>query len=129
LAFYRDAFGATELVRMDHPDGRLGHAEIQIGDSRVMLADEFPEMGAKSPATLGGSGVHLVLYVNDADASFAQAVRCGGKITRPIKDQFYGDRSGTIEDPFGHSWTIGTHKEDLTGEEMERRRVAAEKGA
>ena len=125
LEFYRDAFDATELVRMDKPDGRVGHAEIQIGDCRLMLADEFPEMGAKSPTTLGGAGIHLMLYVPDVDAAFARAVKAGGKVIREVADQFYGDRSGTIEDPFGHCWTIGTHTEDLTPEEIGERAAKA----
>lgn len=121
LAFYREAFDAAELVRMPGPDGRIGHAEIQIGTSRVMLADEFPEMGARSPQTIGGSPVNLLLYVDDVDTVFPRAVAAGGQVLRPVKDQFYGDRSGTLQDPFGHLWTVATHKEDLSPEEMKRR--------
>ena len=118
---YKNAFGAEELMRMGQPDGRVGHAEIQIGNSRIMLADEFPEMGAKSPDTLGGSPVGLMIYVEDVDSRFKQAIAAGAKEERPVVDQFYGDRSGTLRDPFGHQWTIGTHKEDVSAEEMKRR--------
>jgi PhnB protein len=121
LSFYKKAFNATELVRMEGPPGKIGHAEIQIGNSRIMLADEALEMGAKSPATLGGAAVGLCLYVEDADAMFKQAIAAGAKEERPMKDQFYGDRSGTVRDPFGHQWTIATHTEDVSPEEMERR--------
>ena len=128
IAFYARAFGAEELVRMDTPNGKLGHAELQVGDSRIMLADEFPEMGAKGPKTFGGSPVNLLLYVNDCDAVFARAVAAGATVKRPLKDQFYGDRSGTVEDPFGHSWTIATHTEDVPPDEMKRRAEAAMAG-
>lgn len=125
LEFYKNAFGAKELMRMEQPGGRIGHAEIEIGDSRVMLADEFPEMGAKSPDSLGGSPVGLMLYVQDVDSQFKQAITAGAKEVRPVQDQFYGDRSGTLVDPFGHQWTLGTHKEDVSDEEMKRRMAAA----
>lgn len=121
IAFYQKAFGATELMRIDAPGGKIGHAEIKIGDSPIMLADEFPEMGYKSPQTLGGSPVSIMIYVDDVDMVFKQAIAAGGKEQRPVKDQFYGDRSGTLEDPFGHVWHVATHKEDVTPEEMERR--------
>jgi len=121
IAFYQKAFGATELMRIDAPGGKIGHAEIKIGDSPIMLADEFPEMGYKSPQTLGGSPVSIMIYVDDVDTVFKQAIAAGGKEQRPVKDQFYGDRSGTLEDPFGHVWHVATHKEDVTPEEMERR--------
>ena len=124
LEFYKQAFGATELMRMEQPGGKIGHAEIQLGDSRVMLADEFPEMGAKSPDSIGGSPVGLMLYVPDVDARFKQALAAGAKELRPVKDQFYGDRSGTLVDPFGHQWTIGTHTEDLSDEEIQQRMAA-----
>lgn len=128
IEFYKAAFGATELMRMDAPSGKVGHAEIRIGDSPIMLADEFPDMGALSPTTLGGSTTSFLLYVEDADAGFERAVAAGAKVLRPVRDQFYGDRSGTVEDPFGHKWTIATHKEDLSPEEMdERARVAMAK--
>lgn len=121
LAFYRQAFGATECYRLEGPGGRIGHAEIKIGDSMVMLADEHPEMGARGPESLGGSPVHLLLYVEDVDAQVPRAVAAGAKVVRPLKDQFYGDRSATLEDPFGHSWTLATHKEDVPPAEMRRR--------
>jgi PhnB protein len=127
IDFYKKAFGAAEVLRLGGPDGRIGHAEIKIGDSMIMLADEFPEMGARSPQTIGGTPVTMCLYVENVDARFNQAVAAGGKVQRPIKDQFYGDRSGTLEDPFGHVWTIATHKEDVTPEEIERRFAASMK--
>ena len=121
IDFYKKAFGAVELMRMPAPGGKVGHAEIKIGDSAIMLADEFPEMGYKSPTTLGGSPVSIMIYVADVDAVFSRAIAAGGREQRPVKDQFYGDRSGTLEDPFGHVWHIATHKEDVSAEEMERR--------
>jgi len=121
LEFYKKALAAKELMRMPGPGGKVMHAEIRIGNSVVMMADEFPQMGASSPQTLGGSPVGLMVYVEDADAVFNQAVAAGAKVERPIQDQFYGDRSGTLVDPFGHKWTIGTHKEDVPPEEMQRR--------
>jgi PhnB protein len=121
IEFYKKAFGATELMRFPGPGGKIGHAEIRIGDSPVMLADEFPEMGARGPQSLGGAGVNLLIYVPDVDSMFAQALAAGAKMTRPVIDQFYGDRSGTLTDPFGHVWTIATHKEDISMEEMQRR--------
>jgi PhnB protein len=126
LEFYKKAFGATELFRMDW-NGKLGHAEMQIGSSRVMMADEFPEMGAKGPHTLGGSAIGLCLYVEDCDALFHRAVSAGATVVRPLQDQFYGDRSGTVTDPFGHVWTIATHKEDVAPDEMEKRAAEAMK--
>jgi PhnB protein len=125
IEFYKHAFGAKELMRIPHPDGRVGHAELQIGDSRIMLADEFPEMGVRSPMTLGGTPVGIQLYVDDVDAVTTRALAAGAKTLRPVKDQFYGDRSGTLSDPFGHQWTISTHKEDVSLEEMQRRAAAA----
>ena len=127
LEFYKKAFGATELMRFGGPGGKIGHAEIQIGNSRVMLADEHPEMGALSPRSIGGSASGLALYVEDVDARFQQAVAAGGKVLRAVADQFYGDRSGTLEDPFGHKWTLATHKEDVSPEEMHRRMEAFRK--
>ena len=124
IDFYKKAFGATELFRMPAPEGKIGHAEIKIGNSPIMLADEFPEMGYKSPRSLGGSPVSLMIYVDDVDTVFKQAIAAGGKEQRPVKDQFYGDRSGTLEDPFGHGWHVATHKEDVSPEEMERRMKA-----
>lgn len=125
LDFYAKAFGATELMRMPGPDGKIGHAELQVGNSRFMLADECPEMGASAPGRLGGTPVHLLLYVPDCDHVFARALAAGGREQRPMRDQFYGDRSGTLIDPFGHSWTVATHVEDVPPDEMERRAAAA----
>jgi PhnB protein len=130
IAYYSQAFGAKELLRMPMPDGKVGHAEIKIGDSIVMLADEMdhPDAIAKSPSTLGGVTSGLALYVEDCDAMFNRAVAAGGKVRRPLTNQFYGDRSGTIEDPFGQVWTISTHVEDVPPEEMRRRMEAFTKG-
>jgi PhnB protein len=127
IEFYKRAFGAIELFRMPDPSGKIGHAEIKIGDSPIMLADEHPEMGFKGPQSLGGTPVSIMLYVEDVDAIVAQAVAAGATVTRPVKDQFYGDRSGTLVDPFGHVWTIATHTEDLSPEEIGRRAQAAMK--
>lgn len=127
IEFYKRALGATEIYRMDAPGGKIGHAEIRIGNSMIMLADEMPDMGFKSPKTLGGTPVSIMLYVEDADSLFQKAVAAGARVKRPIKDQFYGDRSGTIEDPSGHEWTIATHKEDLSPEELGRRAAEAMK--
>ena len=124
LDYYKKAFGAKELLRMPGPDGKIGHAEIRVGDSHVMLADEHPEMDFQGPQTRGGTTVQLHLYVPDVDATVEKALAAGGKLVRPIKDQFYGDRSGTIADPFGHVWYVATHKEDLSPAEI-RRRVEA----
>lgn len=121
IDFYKKAFNASELFRMAEPSGKVGHAELQIGDSRIMLADEHPEMGFRGPASLGGAGVSIMLYVEDVDALTSQAVAAGAKVLRPVENQFYGDRMGTIEDPFGHVWSIGTHVEDVSPEEMQRR--------
>lgn len=121
IAFYKEAFDAVEMMRIMQPDGRVGHAELKIGDSPIMLSSEFPEMGVRSPQTLGGSPVSIHLYVKDADAVFNRAVAAGATVRRPVADQFYGDRSGGVEDPFGHVWWISTHKEDLSPEEIERR--------
>jgi PhnB protein len=121
IEYYKQAFGATEIMRFDMPGGKIGHAEIRIGDSAVMLADEFPEMDIRSPLSLGGTPTGMLLYVDDVDAQFAHAVAVGGTVLRPVQDQFYGDRSGTFLDPFGHKWSLATHKEDLTVEEMQRR--------
>jgi PhnB protein len=124
IDFYRKVFRASERMRMDGPNGTIGHAEIEIDDSVIMLADEFPDMGFRSPQSLGGAGVSLHLYVKDVDACFNQAVAAGAKALRPVQDQFYGDRSGTLEDPFGHVWTISTHKEDLSADEIRKRSEA-----
>jgi PhnB protein len=124
IDFYKEAFGAEELMRFPMPDGKIGHAEIKIGNSPIMLADEFPDEGHKSPESLGGSPVGIVLYVTDVDRTFAQAIKAGAKSKIPVQDKFYGDRSGTIADPFGHIWTVTTHKEDVSIEEMQRRMKA-----
>jgi PhnB protein len=121
LAFYLEAFAAEELMRFEGPPGRIAHAEVKIGDSHVMLADENPEEGFVGPQTLGGAGVSLMLYVRDVDATFARAVAAGATVRRPVADQFYGDRVGTLTDPFGHVWSIATHHEDVSVEEAKRR--------
>jgi PhnB protein len=121
IDFYTRAFGATEVMRFAQPDGRIGHAEVRIGDSRVMLADEFPEMDFRSPHAVGGSPVHLHMYVDNSDAVVNQAVAAGAKVIRPVQDQFYGDRSGSVADPYGHVWHVSTHKEDLSMEELQKR--------
>ena len=128
LEFYKQAFGATELFRMEGPDGKIGHAEIKIGDSHVMLGDESPEMGARGPQSFGGSPVSLMLYVEDVDATVNRAVEAGAKLTRPVADQFYGDRTGGLTDPFGHTWYVATHVEDVPPEELKRRAAAAHGG-
>ena len=129
IEFYKRAFGATELLRMADAQGRVGHAEIKIGDSVIMLADEHPAMGYRGPRSLGGSSVSILLYLADVDGVFERAVRAGAKAQRPVADQFYGDRSGTLEDPFGHVWTVATHVEDVPPEEMQRRAEAAMKSS
>jgi PhnB protein len=129
IEFYKKAFGATELMRMGDPSGKIGHAEIQIGDSHVMLADEFPEMGFLSPQSVGGSPVMMHLYVEDVDAKVPKAVAAGAKVTRPVADQFYGDRGGQLQDPFGHKWYVSTHKEDVSPEEIKKRIAAMSGGA
>jgi len=127
IDFYKKAFGATELMRFAAPDGRVGHAEIKIGDSPIMLADEYPEMGFRGPQSLGGSAVCILLYFADVDAVADRAVAAGATLLKPVQDQFYGDRSGTLADPFGHVWTVATHKEDVSPEELHRRMQAAGK--
>jgi PhnB protein len=127
IDFYKKVFGAIEVMRMPQPDGRIGHAELKFGDSFVMLADEFPEMEVVSPKTLGNSPVGLLLYVDDVDAAVERAVALGATIKKPVEDQFYGDRTGTIEDPFGHKWTVAVHVEDVPPEEMQRRMAAMQK--
>lgn len=124
IDFYQKAFGAVELMRLTGPNGGIMHAEIKIGDSPIMIGEACPAWGAKSPSELGGSPVGLCLYVEDVDARFKQAVGAGAKAVRPVMDQFYGDRSGTVTDPDGHQWTIGTHKEDLSAEEIQQRAAA-----
>ena len=124
IDYYKKAFNAVELFRMDH-EGKVGHAEMRIGDSMIMLGDENAGMGFKGPETLGGTPVSLMVYVEDVDTIYPQAIAAGGTELKPLQDWFYGDRSGTLKDPFGHVWTIGTHKEDVTPEEMEKRMAAA----
>ena len=124
IAFYTRAFGATELMRFDAPDGKVAHAELQIGSSRIMLADEQPDRGFRSPHSFGGSRTGLMLYVDDVDGVFTRALGAGAKTHQAVVNQFYGDRSGTLIDPFGHWWTIATHVEDVSPEEMERRMTA-----
>jgi PhnB protein len=121
LEFYKQGFGATETYRLMMPDGRLGHAEIRLGDSLIMLSDEFPEFGGKAPETLGGSPVSIYLYVEDVDAFFKRALAAGAKERKPVMDQFYGNRSGQLQDPFGHLWWVATHKEDVPPEEIQKR--------
>jgi PhnB protein len=129
IDFYKRTFGATETFRMADPSGGIAHAEIKIGDSVIMLADEHPNMGYRGPRSLGGSAVSIMLYVTDVDGTFDSAIKAGAKAQRPVANQFYGDRSGTLEDPFGHIWTISTHVEDVPPEEMKRRAEAAFKSA
>jgi PhnB protein len=121
IEFYKKAFGAEEVMRMPGPGGSIVHAEVKIGDSHIMMGDENPQWGAVSPKTLGGTPFGLCLYVKDVDALFKQAIAAGATEMHPVKDQFYGDRSGTVSDPFGHKWTIATHKEDLTPEQIGQR--------
>jgi len=125
IEFYQKAFGGKEAVRLAIPDGRIGHAEIAIGDSRIMLADEFPEMNSKGPKAYGGLPVHIHLYVEDVDKIAKSALAAGATELRPVQNQFYGDRSGTFKDPFGHVWHIATHIEDVSIEEVTRRAAAA----
>ena len=127
IDFYKKAFGARELMRHAEPSGKVGHAEIKIGNSPIMLADEYPDMGFRAPQSAGGSGTGILLYVEDVDTWFARAIAAGGKELRPVKDQFYGDRSGFLSDPFGHKWGIATHKEDLSPDEIRKRHSAQAK--
>jgi PhnB protein len=127
IEFYKKAFGAREVMRMAQPDGRLRHAELQIGDSRIMVADEFPDLNFRGPHSIGGTPVHLHLYVDDVDTVVNRAVAAGAKILRPVQDQFYGDRSGSLADPHGHVWHVATHKEDLSMEELQKRAAAQPK--
>ncbi|MBZ4419684.1 VOC family protein [Myxococcus sp. RHSTA-1-4] len=121
IEFYKAALGATELFRMPMPNGKVGHAELQIGNSRLMVSDEFPEMGSKSTKQYGGSPVGLCLYTENVDALAERFVKAGGKVVRPLENQFYGDRSGQFEDPEGFRWTLAQHIEDVSPEEMQRR--------
>ncbi|CAN5221155.1 Dot/Icm type IV secretion system effector PhnB [soil metagenome] len=125
IEFYRDVFGARERMRMPAPDDTIGHAELQFGDSVVMLSDEQPDMGMRGPKTLGGTPVTLSVYVDDVDAVFDRAVSAGATALRPVEDQFYGDRTGQLEDPFGHRWSVASHIEDVPPDEMAKRAAEA----
>jgi len=125
IDFYQQVFGAGERMRMAEPNGKVGHAELTIGDSVIMLADEHREMGVVSPKTVGGTPVTICVYVDDVDATFNQAVQSGATVLQPVENKFYGDRSGQIKDPFGHRWSISTHVEDVSPEEMGKRAAAA----
>ena len=125
IAFYQQAFGAQERMRMPGPDGTVGHAELTIGDSLIMLADEMPGMGNPSPQALNGTPVGFALYVEDVDAAFARAVAAGATVLQPLEDKFYGDRAGTVVDPFGHHWYLMMHIEDVSPDEMQKRAAAA----
>lgn len=124
LDFYRRAFGAELVMKLDMPGGKIAHAEVRIGDSIIMMSEENEEWGNKSPQSLGGSPMFLMIYVPDVDAAFTKALSAGATQVRPVEDQFYGDRTGTLKDPFGYQWTIGTHVEDLSQEEIKRRMEA-----
>jgi PhnB protein len=125
IEFYADVFGAKERARMPAPDGRIGHAELQLGDSLIMLSDEWPEVGNRSPKSVGGTPVTLSMYVEDVDEVFARALKAGATELRPVETQFYGDRMGLLEDPFGHRWSVATHVEDVAPDEMARRAAEA----
>jgi PhnB protein len=125
IEFYSQVLGATERVRMPAPGGKVGHAELQIGDSMIMLADEFPEMGVRGPKAIGGTPVTMSVYVEDVDGVFERAVQAGAKALRPVETQFYGDRAGQFEDPFGHRWSVATHVEDVPPDEMAKRAAEA----
>ena len=126
IDFYGEIFGAKERMRMPGPDGKVGHCELELGDSVIMLADEFPEMGAQSPKTIGGTPVTVMVYVDDVDTVFDRAVKAGATSLRPVEDKFYGDRGGEFEDRWGHRWSIATHIEDVAPDEMARRVAALE---
>ena len=125
IEFYKQAFGAVELFRMPAPNNKVGHAELQIGDSRIMLADESPEMNALSPKSVGGTPVSLMVYVEDVDTVFKRTIAAGAKQLQALEDKYYGDRAGSVTDPFGHQWHLATHQEDLTPEEIQQRSLAA----
>ena len=125
IDFYESVLGATERMRMGGPDGKIGHAELEIGNSVLMLADEHPEMDARGPKTVGGTPVSLHVYVEDADSVFERAIKAGGEALRPVEDKFYGDRAGSFEDPFGHQWHVATHVEDIPPDEMSKRAAEA----
>jgi len=125
IEYYKKAFGAEETERMEAPDGKIGHAELKIGDSHVMLSDPFPQASTTPPKELGGTSASIFMYVEDVDAVVQKAVDAGATVTMEVEDQFWGDRFGSITDPFGHNWSIATHIEDLTPEEIEERGKAA----
>jgi PhnB protein len=125
IEFYQQVFGAKERARMPQPDGKIGHAELELGDSVVMLSDEYPEMSVRSPKTIGGTPVVMSVYVDDVDAVYQRALGAGATAVREVEDQFYGDRTGQFEDPFGHRWSVATHIEDVSPEEMGRRAAEA----
>jgi PhnB protein len=125
IDFYRSVLGASERMRMPTPDGKIGHAELDVGDSVIMLADSNPDMDVRSPKSIGGTPVALHVYVEDADGVFERAMQAGARQLRPVEDQFYGDRSGQFEDPFGHHWNVATHVEDVPPDEMAKRAAAA----
>lgn len=125
IEFYSDVLGATERMRMPAPGGKIGHAELELGDSMIMLADEFPEMGQRSPKTIGGTPVTISVYVEDVDSVFDKAVKAGANALRPVENQFYGDRTGQFEDPFGHRWSVATRVEDVPPDEMAKRAAEA----
>ena len=124
IEFYKQIFGAEERFRMPQPDGTIGHAELQLGDSVIMMSDAFPEMGVVDPKKLGGSPITLTVYVDDVDATFGDAIKAGAKQLQPVEDKFYGDRAGQFEDPWGHRWNVMSHVEDVSPEEMEKRAAA-----
>jgi PhnB protein len=128
IEFYSRVLGAEERMHMPGPDGKIGHAELQLGESLIMLSDEFPEMGVRAPKAVGGTPVMISVYVEDADAVFGAAVAAGATALRPVENQFYGDRTGQFEDPFGHRWSVATHVEDVPPEEMEKRAAEAMSG-
>jgi PhnB protein len=125
IDFYCSVLGAKERMRMAGPDGRIGHAELDLGDSMIMLADESPDIDVRGPRAIGGTPISLHVYVEDADGVFDRAIQAGARVLRPIENQFYGDRSGQFEDPFGHRWNVATHIEDVPPDEMETRASAA----
>ncbi len=125
IDFYKSVLGATERMRMDGPEGKIGHAELEIGNSVIMLADEHPEVNARGPRSIGGTPVSLHMYVEDVDSVFGRAIEAGATPLRPVEDQFYGDRLGSFEDPFGHHWNVATHVEDVSAEEMSTRMAVA----
>jgi PhnB protein len=127
IKFYKRAFGAREVIQVRQPDGKIGHAELRIGDAPIMLADELPEINFRSPESIGGTPVNILIYVNDVDALVDQATAAGAKLMRPVEDQPYGGRVGVLEDPFGHSWSFATHIEDVSPENIQKRAAAARK--